>query len=81
MDTKMKIDLRKIYRFDAVERNADGSLPSGGDIYYECTECSGIVSSVSHLKAACECGNLDGGQGKTEIRSPEKVTPLRGKLR
>ena len=28
MDTKMKIDLRKIYRFDAVERNADGSLPN-----------------------------------------------------
>ena len=77
----MKIDLRKIYRFDVVDRNTDGTLPTGGDIYYECTECTGIVSSVSHLKAACECGNLDGGQGTTAVRSPEKVNPLRGKLR
>lgn len=77
----MKIDMRKIYRFDAVARNADGSLPEGGDIYYECTECQHIVSSVSHLKSACECGNLDGGHGKTAVRSPEKVNPLRGKLR
>ncbi|GAB2181034.1 hypothetical protein DLREEDagrD3_12570 [Denitratisoma sp. agr-D3] len=77
----MKLDLRKIYRFDTIDRNDDGSLPSGGDIYYECTECTVIVSSVSHLKAACECGNLDGGQGKTTVRSPEKVNPLRGKLR
>lgn len=77
----MKIDLRKIYRFDPVAMNGDGSLPSGGDIYYECTECKHIVSSVSHLKAACECGNLDGGQGTTHVRSPDKVNPLRGKLR
>jgi hypothetical protein len=63
----MKIDMRKIYRFDAVSRNADGSQH--------------IVSSVSHLKSACECGNLDGGHGKTAVRSPEKVNPLRGKLR
>lgn len=77
----MKIDMRKIYRFDPVDRNADGSLPEGGDIYYECTECTHIVSSVSHLKSACECGNLEGGQGKTVVRTPEKVNPLRGKLR
>jgi hypothetical protein len=77
----MKLDLRKIYRFDATERAADGSLPTGGDIYYECTECSHIVSSVSHLKAACECGNLAAGEGKCTVQSPEKVKPLRGKLK
>lgn len=77
----MKIDMRKIYRFEPVSRESDGTLPQGGDIYYECTECQHIVSSVSHLKSACECGNLEGGQGTTAVRSPEKVNPLRGKLR
>jgi hypothetical protein len=77
----MKIDLRKIYRFDAVSHEADGTLPRGGDIYYECTECSHIVSSVSHLPANCDCGNLSGGAGVVTVNAAEKVNPLRGKLR
>lgn len=77
----MKLDLRKIYRFDPVPRNADGSLPKGGDVYYECSDCKDVVSSVSHIKAACSCGNLTGGEGKTEIKAPEQVTPLKGKLK
>ena len=77
----MKLDLRKIYRFDVIERLADGALPSGGDIYYECTECTQVVSSVSHLKAQCECGNLAAGDGSCTIRAADKVKPLRGKLR
>lgn len=77
----MKLDMRKIYRFDAVPRAADGSLPKGGDIYYECGSCKDIVSSVSHIKAACGCGNLSGGSGTVAIQSPEQVTPLRGKLK
>ena len=77
----MKLDMRKIYRFEPVTRNTDGSLPKGGDVYYECTSCSMIVSSVSHIKAACECGNLTGGGGETTVKTPEQVTPLRGKLK
>ncbi|MCK9388078.1 MAG: hypothetical protein M0Q22_06765 [Sulfuritalea sp.] len=74
----MKIDLRSIYRFHPIE-GADG-LPSGGDVYYEC-ECGDIVSSVSFVKAACKCGNVAGGHGSVTTQSPEKVKPLRGKLR
>ncbi len=77
----MKLDLRKIYRFDAIERNADGSLPLGGDIYFECTTCKQVVSSVPHIVSACECGNLSGKGGKVEVEAPDKVTPLRGKLK
>ena len=74
----MKIDLRSIYRFQPIEHS--GALPSGGDVYYEC-ECGDIVSSVSFIKAACECGNVAGGQGSVAIQAAEKVKPLRGKLR
>ena len=77
----MKLDLRKIYRFDPIPRQADGSLPKGGDVYYECGACKVVVSSVSHIKVSCECGNLTGGGGKTEIKTPDQVTPLRGKLK
>ncbi|QDX82473.1 hypothetical protein B9N43_15260 [Denitratisoma sp. DHT3] len=77
----MKIDLRKIYRFDPISLQADGILPRGGDVYYECTECSHIISSVSHLPASCDCGNLSGGEGTVTINAKDKVTPLRGKLR
>lgn len=74
----MKVDMRSIYRFEPIV--FEGALPSGGDVYYECT-CGSIVSSVSFIKAACECGNVVGGQGTVKIQSPEKVKPLRGKLR
>jgi hypothetical protein len=77
----MKLDLRKIYRFDPIERQPDGALPKGGDIYYECGSCKDVVSSVSHIKVACTCGNLTGGGGTTEIMTPDQVTPLRGKLK
>lgn len=77
----MKLDLRKIYRFDPIPRQADGSLPKGGEVYYECGGCKVVVSSVSHIKVACECGNLAGGGGTTEIKAPDQVTPLRGKLK
>jgi len=77
----MKIDLRSIYRFAPLELPAGEPLPKGGDIYYECTECNGVVSSVSHAKASCECGNLNGGSGETTIKSVDKVRPMRGKLR
>ncbi len=77
----MKIDLRKIYRFDVLDRQADGSLPKGGNVYYECGECKVIVASISHVKVACECGNIRGGGGTTEVGDPTKVTPLKGTLK
>lgn len=76
------VDMRKIYNFYPVQPKPDPSaLPTGGDIYYECTECNGIVSSVSFIKAACTCGNLTGGGGKTTIQDPTKVNVVRGKLK
>ncbi len=77
----MKLDLRKIYRFDAIDREADGSLPKGGHVYYECDECKMVVASVSHIKAACGCGNIIGGGGATEIKDPARVRPLKGTLK
>lgn len=77
----MKLDMRSIYRFSPMDHAAGAPLPTGGDVYYECTECKGIVSSVSFAKAACECGNLTGGGGNTTVLHPEKVSPMRGKLR
>lgn len=77
----MKLDLRKIYRFEPIGRQSDGSLPKGGDVYYECGGCKTVVSSVSHIAVACDCGNLTGGGGATTIKSPDQVTPLRGKLK
>ena len=74
----MKIDLRTIYRFQPIDHS--GTLPSGGDVYYEC-ECGDIVSSVSFVKAACKCNNIEGSAGTVTVKSPEKVKPLRGKLR
>lgn len=77
----MKIDLRKIYRFDSLDRQADGSLPKGGNVHYECGDCKAIVASVSHIQAACECGNINGGGGATEVRESTRVTPLKGTLK
>lgn len=77
----MKIDLRKIYRFEAMDHAAATPLPVGGDIYYECTECTQVVSSVPHIVARCECGNLRGKGGKVDIKNEALVKPVRGKLR
>jgi hypothetical protein len=77
----MKIDLRKIYRFEAINHPAGTPLPTGGDIYYECTECAQVVSSVPHIAAHFECGNLKGKHGTVEIKDPAKVKPVRGKLK
>jgi hypothetical protein len=74
----MKIDMRSIYVFSPVPH--EGTLPTGGDIYYEC-DCGKIVSSVSFIKAACDCGNVTGGHGSVTVKEPAKVKPLRGKLR
>lgn len=77
----MKLDLRKIYRFEPLDHVTGSPLPVGGDVYYECVDCGHVVSSVTHLPAACDCGNLSGKQGAVEVRAPEKVKPVRGKLR
>ncbi|HTJ96149.1 MAG TPA: hypothetical protein VL381_01670 [Rhodocyclaceae bacterium] len=77
----MKIDLRKIYRFTPMEHLAGSALPSGGDIYYECTICNGVISSVPRIASACECGNLSGNGGEAVIKEADKVNPVRGKLK
>lgn len=76
----MKIDLRKIYRFEPLTLEGT-ALPSGGDVFYECLQCNEVVSSVPFTPAACECGNLKGDQGKINIADTSKIRPVRGKLK
>lgn len=76
------LDLRKIYRFYPVEpAPSPDKLPTAGDIYYECLECTVIVSSVPRIKTACTCGNLTGADGKVVVKNPAKVKVVRGKLK
>jgi hypothetical protein len=77
----VKIDLRKIYRFTPMDHAPGAPLPSGGDIYYECTVCNGVISSVPRIASACECGNLTGNGGEAVIKEADKVNPVRGKLK
>lgn len=76
------IDLRKIYKFYPVDpAPSPTDLPTAGDIYYECLECSTIVSSVPRIKTACTCGNLSGEDGKLAVQKPVQVKVVRGKLK
>ena len=78
----LNIDMRKIYNFYPFGETIDpANLPSGGDLYYECQDCAGIISSVSHIKSACTCGNLAGGGGRVDVRDPERVNVVRGRLK
>ncbi|MEK6736452.1 MAG: hypothetical protein AABY47_07765 [Pseudomonadota bacterium] len=76
------IDMRKIYNFCPVEPVPDpAALPTGGDIYYECLDCSMIVNSLPYIKSACSCGNLEGGSGKLMVKKPSSVRVVRGTLK
>ena len=76
------VDMRKIYNFYPVEPAPDATnLPTGGDLYYECLSCNGVVNSVPFIKAACTCGNLDGNAGRLDVKNPEQVRVVRGKLK
>lgn len=78
----LNIDMRKIYNFHPVEPAPGPSdLPTSGDIYYECLDCTSIVSSVPLIKSACNCGNLGGGDGVLVVNTPERVRVVRGKLK
>jgi len=78
----LNIDMRKIYNFYPVEPAPDpASLPTGGDLYYECLACTVIVNSVPHIKSACTCGNLVGSGGKLKVQNPEQIRVVRGKLK
>jgi hypothetical protein len=77
-----KVDMRKIYKFVPLDPPpSPDDLPTGGDLYYECLACSGIVSSVPRIKSACECGNLSGDGGEITVKDPHKVRVVRGKLK
>jgi hypothetical protein len=77
----MKLDLRKIYKFEALELVAGATLPSGGDVFYECMKCNSVISSVPYTPAECECGNLKGNQGSINIGDATQVKPVRGRLK
>ncbi len=74
--------LRKIYNFYPIEPRPDPqNLPKGGDVYYECKRCNGVVNSVSRIKASCSCGNLTADKGACTIQNPDEVTAVKGKLK
>ncbi len=76
------IDLRKIYKFTPLEPAPDpASLPTGGDLYYECLECNVIINSVPFIKSACTCGNLEGASGNSTVKNPARVRVVKGKLK
>lgn len=77
----MKVDMRKIYRFDPLGHKQGEPLPLGGHVYYECGECKEVVSSVPHIVVQCGCGNLEGKGGKLNVKDPAKVTPMKGTLK
>lgn len=77
----MKVDLRKIYKFEEVARDAGTPLPTGGDVYYECKGCGEVVSSVPFIASACECGNLSGNKGEIKVRDAAQVKLVRGRLK
>jgi hypothetical protein len=78
----LQLDLRKIYNFYPVEPTpSPDALPTGGDVYYECTDCTTIVNSVPHIKVACACGNLTGKGGVLNVNDPTKVKVVKGKLK
>lgn len=76
------IDLRKIYLFKPVEPAPDpANLPKGGDLYYECLDCTTVLSSAPFIKCACTCGNLSGSGGEMKVEKPDRVRVVRGKLK
>ncbi len=77
----MKLDMRKIYRFEPVETRAGEPLPTGSGIFYECAECKDVVSSVPFILVKCECGNLQGNGGTLNVKDASKVTPMKGTLK
>ncbi|MFC5301545.1 hypothetical protein [Azospira restricta] len=77
----LNLDLRKIYRFAPVALKPAEPLPIGAMYYYECLDCQGIVNSVPHTPAQCPCGNLSGAAGKVEIRDPNRLRVMTGKLK
>ncbi len=78
----MAIDFRKIYNFYPIpDKEGTGKLPTGGDVYYECQNCKGLVLSVSFIPSKCECGNITANKGKSEIKDPSKVIAMTGKLK
>lgn len=78
----LNIDMRKIYNFYSIEPAPDSAaLPTAGDIYYECLDCTMIVNSMPHIKSACACGNLSGSGGKLEVMDPTRVRVVKGKLK
>lgn len=77
----MKVDMRKIYRFDPLGHKAGEPLPLGGNVYYECVDCKEVVSSVPHIMVKCSCGNLEGKGGKLNVKDAGRVTPMKGTLK
>lgn len=78
----LNIDMRKIYNFYPIEpAPAPDDLPTGGDLYYECLDCTGIISSVPRIRSACTCGNLTGNGGEVVVKDPTRVKVVRGKLK
>ena len=58
----MKLDLRKIYRFETIEHGASTPFPAGGDVFYECAMRQCHRFGAIH-PGCLRCGNLSGNKG------------------
>lgn len=77
----VKIDLCKIYCFMLLDYVFGVLLFSGGDIYYECIICNGVISLVLCIVLVCECGNFIGNGGQVVIKEIDKVNLVCGKFK
>jgi Zn finger protein HypA/HybF involved in hydrogenase expression len=51
--------------------NPDQGLPFRSNLYYECTNCQGVVPSKTLEYLECPCGNIqiDGGASRLNIKN------------
>lgn len=57
------------------EPNQTKGYPAGKNVFYECTLCSGVVSSLPEHFEKCECGNIevDSSGGRMSVQDPNRM--------
>ena len=57
------------------EPNQLKGYPSGKNVFYQCEECSGVVSSLPEHFEECGCGNVevDASSGRMSVLDPNRM--------
>lgn len=50
---------KKKLSYITFEPNQPKGYPAGKNVFYECTQCSGVVGSLPEHFEECECGNIE----------------------